>query len=391
VSFDYTSIASKAAMAPWFSPQAADMHAPHTDLAALHDAKKEANFNIVRNLWLNEICSHKNHLALGFRNAAGSLDWYVCMHGCPKSATMFWPARLQTVAGTNFQYLEPSMESTGIHLKGLFNLKGDDVRAASYEWKSCMWQSHHLPRGAVKSLPCAIRAFVDKHGVDSVQNIACYAAWWDISRVSLGDFAQYFDVAFEAGISLVDLLWCMIHTILKCDDQTALDILNRRVCRGADFSRQSQSLLEVDEAWEVIDPLDTRKVDEAQKEARSAIANHRALRDDFVAKAVAVKAKEDGKNKKKKQVVVVKIKLPHHISQPEAKRYVPPGASVWRSLVRSEWCGHLPPAKRCTEPFSRHEGSEGALKALLRRLWAQHLDRTGAPHTACPIDGLFDA
>ena len=142
--------------------------------------------------------------------------------------------------------------------------------------------------------------------------------------------------------------------------------------------------MDVDEAIEVVDQMDVKNFDLAKKEAATRQQSADAFRSEYRLRAEAIAAKSA---KKKKGVAAVLI--PHHCTQPEAKRLLPPGASIWRSLKRSEWCGHYPPYRRVTEPFTRSGSSQNALKACLRLLWRQYLDKFGKPDSECFVDGLF--
>ena len=77
------------------------------------------------------------------------------------------------------------------------------------------------------------------------------------------------------------------------------------------------------------------------------------------------------------------------IPQPEAKKFLPPNAYVWRSVSgRSGWHGHLAPNPRVGCPFGA--GAAVTCKEALRRvcidLWRQHFRRTGADVSSCPFD-----
>ncbi len=45
------------------------------------------------------------------------------------------------------------------------------------------------------------------------------------------------------------------------------------------------------------------------------------------------------------------------VSQQEAKRYLPPGASIWRANHHGSWQVHLKPHKRHSESWSLHDGN----------------------------------
>lgn len=57
-----------------------------------------------------------------------------------------------------------------------------------------------------------------------------------------------------------------------------------------------------------------------------------------------------------------------------------PGASIWRAVVRNEWCGHFSPSKRATLSFTKWGSSGEALRQRLRRT------RTSEQWTVCPVD-----
>ena len=81
--------------------------------------------------------------------------------------------------------------------------------------------------------------------------------------------------------------------------------------------------------------------------------------------------------------------VPSTIPQVEARTFAPEGASVWRGVVRSEWCGHCPPHRRIAASWLTY-GEQGALRVVLQRLWDQSLGLRGVDRSACPYDGLWD-
>ena len=81
--------------------------------------------------------------------------------------------------------------------------------------------------------------------------------------------------------------------------------------------------------------------------------------------------------------------MPPHIPQPEAKRYIPPGAHIWVGYTREAWCGHLKPFKRVSAAFGSSGGSQGALREVLRMLWSDYLFSRGEEQAMCPWAGIF--
>lgn len=402
MSFDYSGIASYSQQAPWWSPSSGGWCVPHADIELLRQAKATGSMHRVSKCSLGEVCSSAHRMGIGFPDGAGRWHWFFCLKHLPKSAVMCWPAELRRIDNCkDAMVLEPNMEADGVALNGVWSLAPSHLRVVCYEWKSWLWQSHCLPREATQNMRPGIRAFVNKFGIQTMQEAGSREAWWGLSRSFLAELAGEFGIVFESGASLADLLWCMIQNSLATSDSETLDILHKRLARDSCNSDHCAALLEIEEAIEVCDHLDSRKVNQAKKEARSSLESRSIFKEAYVRRATQVHATAKAKASSGRRQSAATSRSTassassqrafpaHHCSQQEAKALLPEGASIWRSLVRGEWCGHLPPHRRVTAPFARHVDSQGALAACLRQLWAQHLEKTGAPLTDCPISGLF--
>ena len=82
--------------------------------------------------------------------------------------------------------------------------------------------------------------------------------------------------------------------------------------------------------------------------------------------------------------------LPFAIAQKDAKRYVPPGSHVWRSLTRNQWCGHVKPLPRVCCLWAKHGGEAPALRECLARMWKNYLMLEGLDYVHCPWTDLLD-
>ena len=230
-------------------------------------------------------------------------------------------------------YFEPVVGEGSVVMKGIFDLKPDVVVGAVFEWKSWLWQVANMPAATQKKLKPAVRAIIKRADIKPVQTIMCENAFWSLPRSSVASFAEYFKIPCDPGLSFVDLLWTTIKGTLKLPDDKVLEILHRRLC-FSEFERESSAaLFEVDEAWEVVDHMDMSKVKQAQKDAESSLSEHKEFRDKYRAKAREVhesKGHADKRRKSDKNLVMPT----HHISQAEAKRFIPPDSFVWRSLTK---------------------------------------------------------
>lgn len=362
MSFDYAGIASTSQQAKWWSPTAAGLSSPHADFELLAQARSAGAFSLATQAWLGDALTFDNRIGIGLRDGTGGWQWFLCLRAVPKSALMCWPAVWHTVPGTSHHFLEPD-KTAGVVLKGIFSALEQDLKVVCYQWRSWLWQVRNLPSAFTQNVGVAIRPFVDQHGVQSLLKAGCRSAWWGMSRSAISELCTYFGIAVESGAGLADMCWTMAASALGGSDQELLDILHRRVARDSNNSIFSEALLEVDEALEVIDHMDTRKVQEAQREARSSASTRAAFKSDYAQRAQTVRAANDGAPRKKRKgaassssVATRLVVPPHHITQQEAKQFCPPQGSVWRSLTRGEWCAHLPEYRRITAPFSRYGG-----------------------------------
>ena len=76
------------------------------------------------------------------------------------------------------------------------------------------------------------------------------------------------------------------------------------------------------------------------------------------------------------------------LTQPELKKLIPPGASIWVGRASRTVNGHYKPFKR--DSASSHlYGNRWAAILVLRQLWRKHLLVEGRVESECPIRGLF--
>jgi hypothetical protein len=221
---------------------------------------------------------------------------------------------------------------------------------------------------------------------DTLLRLACKAAFWELPRTVLATVASSLRLAIPSGATLFELLWALVETQIGGEPDAILAICHRRLTRENRQKQTMDALMEVDEAVEVMDKYDVKRVKDSQHHAETVAASRKDFRDGFFAKANSLRS-----SAKKKARVAKRVVLPHHIAQGDAKRFTAPATFVWRDITRGGWCGHCPPNSRVSESFDKHGGSSDlALKALLRTLWTQHAEKSGQkPEEVCNIDGIF--
>ena len=195
--------------------------------------------------------------------------------------------------------------------------------------------------------------------------------------------------AADPASDLLDVLFGLLKHQLKLADDEILKLLYQRTNCNFTMDEVAETLLNMDEAIQVIDQLDRQRVSGAQAWVHSRKAATSAYRKAYIEKRAKVGKAMGGP----------KAKPPprrdppgFHCTQQEAKDFLPPGASIWQSRVRGEWCSHfdVPGQSRNTCAFTKYGGSHGALMAALRLAWRQYLMYTGKDASHCPIKGLLD-
>ena len=148
------------------------------------------------------------------------------------------------------------------------------------------------------------------------------------------------------------------------------------------------TLAEMDEGMQVLDQRDHDEVKSEKKDhVNKTTAREAFAKTYFAKKEASRKAALKGQKRQKKGAAAATTTLPSTIAQSCARQYIPAGTSIWRSTTRGAWCGHCPPRKRISEPWSRFEdGDQGALQAILRRMWRQHAELEGIREADLPFN-----
>ena len=179
-----------------------------------------------------------------------------------------------------------------------------------------------------------------------------------------------------------------------CSEDELLAIMRARLGNQAMDLQWSDELYELDEAVEFLEKDDRKLVDEETKKLNNRKAAFDELKETFTSKAKDIGArKAAGAAAAAPAAGIARtVKFEFTISHREAARYLPAGASIWRSLADRRWRGHCPPNRRCSsrwgQPVAGRSERE-ALRECLRMLWSQHIALHGLGQDSCAVEGLF--
>ena len=182
-------------------------------------------------------------------------------------------------------------------------------------------------------------------------------------------------------------LQTVVQGITNLAEDDVMDVLALRL--GIDDSSSSfvESLLEVDEAVDLLEKGDVDLLRAEQKGACTRLEGREVFAKEYKEAKQAQRAqKASGYRRSKKPA---RSDVPFTILHSEAREFLPPKSSIWRGLTRNSWHGHREGRKRVSASWALW-GESGAMRQVLKLLWGQHLEMEGMEVEDCPFTGLFD-
>ncbi|CAK0797975.1 unnamed protein product [Prorocentrum cordatum] len=384
-SIAFGDIVSTAQKTDYYSPGPTLANTPVADLKMVSDAKAKGGFGHVTDAWLGGTFKLKHKFVFSSPHHGGDAWWHLALYHWPTSGVLCWPGKLVTVEGSPNFYFEFALDlQEPVHV-GVFDWADFKVREISF--KSWAWQGRNMPQGWVDANKPGARVFATG-SVTNIQKLAATNCFWNISSSDLGSIASYLKIPIPEGASLFSKLHTMICSLLGITSEAAMKFLCVRWSCDENDLEFAQELMEVEAAIEVLDQHDHDTAKQQIHAAETSVKAHEEFTEEFEAKLLELaRAKAGGK---KPKVGAGKTeKIPTTLTQKEAKKYLPPGASIWRGFSRGEWMGHMPPYRRVSAPWSKHTEA-GAMRVVLKKVWIQYLAKEVKDRSHCPWPELFE-
>ena len=204
-----------------------------------------------------------------------------------KSSVLFWPVKFVKLETCNLTLVEFDMKLTSMVLKPLLTWDHEYVVGAGFAWKSWAYQCKVLTPNVIRGMQPGVRAFVDSPG--PLLEVATKAAWWDMSRTDICEYAKEFAVELAPGANMCDILWAFCMKLGFSDEQS-LTIVHKRVATDQQQDDVTATLLELDEAVEVLDRQDEHEISTSQKQAQERRVATAALKSEYRARVQLVRA-----------------------------------------------------------------------------------------------------
>ena len=180
-----------------------------------------------------------------------------------------------------------------------------------------------------------------------------------------------------------------VQDILKPEPERKFEILGLRLSDNELVNTYSEAVLEIEEAVKVLEQHDQDEVEKEQKSATTRLAGREEFQQQYRAAKSAFRLAQPRAKAGAKKGPIKPGTLPTSIPRSEAKKYIPPGCSIWRGAASATWQGHCKPFVRAYEPWATTSEPE-AMRRVIKQLWEQYLLREGLEKDACPWKGLLD-
>ena len=317
------------------------------------------------------------------------VKWYFAgSHFTDSCVLAFEMNRVELHGYPGFFFFE-FMPITEPKLLSIFELDSDLITGCSVYWSSWISQTRAFPN-AVHRLKPAIR-LMQEGPVSPIRCVAARRGFWTLSTTFVAKFAKYLCIVdLDPALSQCSMIAAVCKSILKCTDEEAITCCHHRVICLTAATTCSHELAQCEAALQTFEQFDHDQVISDQQSSLSKRAERERFGKEFVERKAALRG--GGAGGKSGACKAPKFKkypgIPSTIPQAEAKRWLPPGCSIWRGVSKCNWNGHYAPYPRCSALWADH-GEQGALLQVLRLLWSDYLEHNGMHVGDCPIAGLF--
>lgn len=366
------------------------------DMHMLRIAAKLNIMSSIKDAWLGQMLNVSHRLLIKAEPDTLEQGWLFPLLSFQDSVILVWPA------------VEHSFEDQGTGARGLFCLPMEEARdiselfvvcfdparwrAKRFRWRSPRWLLARFPRASQQQMPADRVVAFPESPEESLLACAARAAFWGLGKVFLGNLAKHLNCELPSGSTMFQTVLRLVAHICNTDGQSTLDIVGKRLGYTKLPEAGMEQLLEGDAVHWCFDVSDH---DEITRSLKAGVAEAQAQGDfllEYTVKRQEVSLRLASENVGpvvKKRKTHRKPSLPEGgFSQSDAKLFVPPGSSIWRSSVDMGWCGHRPPYRRTHFSGLLH-GQRQAYLMQIRDLWAKHLDFTGTTRASCPFPQLW--
>ena len=301
----------------------------------------------------------------------GSEEWFLALDYFQDSTVVAWPCEYKKFNGTEVEYLQLASPAAPKFF-AVFDLR--EWHGASVTPRSWLWQTQNMP-GTTKDVTPGTRLVVSGPEGPIIE-VAAREAFWSLGMSFLGSLAAVPGLGLQASASsssgsLLAVLMGLVMQNLQIGEEEALKICAKRFANNDIDMSYADGLLNMDDALQLLDKSDQERIQQEQQHVRS----EQTSLDNFTKEYTEKKRSIGGSAAKRPRTgpKAGKVLVPACIRQADAKKFIPPGTSIWVGNTSQSWNGHCPPRRRIYAPWKNYdEGEAGAVKNVIYRLWQQY-------------------
>jgi len=265
-SVNVDAIASNKPQTDWHSPTPCSASTPVADLFVLRHLKEQQDLRAVETCWLGELCDIKHRFVIRYNRQGKELYYVVGKHFKPDSGVLAWPVMRQRLDGAKevYNYIPNMLMSPSI--LAIFTADPKIFQVCKFSFMSPAGQRWRYPESE-KLWAKRLRLMED--GVFmTLFELAAWEAFWGVCKHILEKCAKLLGIRLTSNCNLFEVLWALIEFILKVDEDVILQILLKRLVRFNVHKSFDHAVLAFDEAIDVMDPMDHKKVKQEQKNVK---------------------------------------------------------------------------------------------------------------------------
>lgn len=317
----------------WYSPSVERLSQEHLHLSLCRHLQETQQVEKCADCWLGSLVTSEHKILVRHKINEHWSKWYFSLLDFPNSCGLVWPAQEIVTRGGTFYIPEPTtpQDVSECHLP-IVDL--EFVQAIPFEWRCPLWVAkqvgahpNKMPFSGVAACPVA--------EADSLLRVAARAAFWQMGHSVLLLLSSYLGLRWGKK-SLYEVLAALVQHVLATSREETVRILSVRL--GADATdNYVGELLEMDDAFQLVDPDDRKAAENERDRQRTARAEVSAFKAAWSAeRALVVQATESatgagGKRAKAKAKALPRRRIPDgSLAQADLRPLLPPSGSIWK-------------------------------------------------------------
>ena len=333
-STDLSGISSSSAAPSYYSP-AFNIGEAGTDLSFLEAKRGDPRVDERRTM-LSSVCVPLHHFIMRAKKPDGQIEerWYAPIYSFSRSCALLWPVSVEPIRNKNLAFVDFEF------------LVPEPVARPVTDWRDwlarpCTWTSWKrlldMYPSAVKGLKPGIKMIAGEECV--LLELAAKKARFKYSLPQLVHIATFHGITIPQGSDMCTAMKAMIMNVLHIDEKAALEIIKIRFATFQPDSGVETDLLEVDEAVKFLDAFDMEEIKKSKGEVQKLEESFQKFAQEYQEQVKKLPMQGSSRTDARRQGAGGRdARVPKRIPSTDARKFCPPGASIWVSRLDLSAC-----------------------------------------------------